>query len=47
MRLVCVCDECGEDIYEGDRFLNLPDYKLCLACMEEHIETAEYDEYAD
>ena len=47
MRVVYVCSCCGDDIYEGDRFLNLTDDQYCVNCVEQNTETAEYDEDAE
>ncbi len=32
---VAICSECGEGIYEGDKYFDGPDGPVCEACMED------------
>jgi len=42
-RTCCLCDECGEDIYEGETYYRIGGLNLCEACVEDARTEAEYD----
>lgn len=39
-RPVFVCSGCGDDIHEGEKFLNLINEQFCMSCVEGNTETA-------
>ena len=43
-KAVYVCDQCGEDILEGDYCYRIGDCIFCEACMEDFREEAVCDE---
>lgn len=40
--VVSSCDECGEDIYEGDQFYDLSDIVGCETCICEECMNAKF-----
>lgn len=42
-RVVCKCDVCGNDIYEGDTMYVIKDDNICEECIEDGETTAEFD----
>ena len=41
-RVCCQCDECGEDIYEGETAYRLGGKTYCSSCVEDGATAAEY-----
>ena len=42
--VVCLCAQCGNEIYEGDDIYDINDEKWCEKCVDECRCTAELDE---
>ena len=38
---VCLCDACGEAIYEGDSYVDIFGERYCSECIEERTKVAE------
>jgi len=43
-RACCVCDECGEDIYEGETYYRIDGRVFCEGCIDNARTEAEYDD---
>lgn len=42
--VVCLCCQCGNEIYEGDEVYDINDEKWCEFCVKECCHIAELDE---
>ena len=42
--IVCKCEECGEEIYEGDLFYHIGDHKFCESCGRGGYKVAELED---
>lgn len=40
---ICICEMCGEDIYEGETMYVIDDYKYCENCIDQCKTYAEID----
>lgn len=39
-RAVFVCSGCGDDIHEGEKYLDIFNEQFCMNCVERNTETA-------
>ena len=43
-KAVCECEQCGDDIYEGETMYKLGDMYFCEGCVNRGKKEAEFDD---
>ena len=41
-KVVCICNECGAEIFEGEKYYKFSDRQYCAECNEEGKKVAEW-----
>jgi len=46
-RISLYCDECGKEIYVGDRYYEICGANFCEECIEKFVKTAEETDFEE